>query len=336
MVKPLLLQYHSRPVTCVRFNRDGDLFLSASNDGRTCLIRTDTGERIGTYEGHEGAVKSCDINADSTMVVTAGADSKVVFYHARNGEVIYELLHGGIVKGVEFCQDVSRNNRIVTCADKFKSTPNCIAIWEFDFSNPMNLRCDRQLMIDSSPPLPMKASMVRWGPFDETLISIHEEGTFCVWDMQGALVRKIDEHHLAIKSIQFNENRTLMLTASRDKTIKLWETQEYSKLKTYTSNRPFNDAVISPLYLDSVNPKYHIIAGGGVEAREVTQTTEGGFESVIFNMVLEEEIGTIKGHFGPMNCIAISPDGRSYVTGGEEGMIRLIHFDEDYFKRKDI
>lgn len=46
--------------------------------------------------------------------------------------------------------------------------------------------------------------------------------------------------------------------------------------------------------MDQVNPKYHVIAGGGVEAREVTQTTEGGFESVIFNMVLEEEIGKVE------------------------------------------
>ena len=43
-------------MTAVKFNKDGDLFISAGNDGRCCLMRTDTGERIGVYEGHDGAV----------------------------------------------------------------------------------------------------------------------------------------------------------------------------------------------------------------------------------------------------------------------------------------
>ncbi|CAD7941321.1 unnamed protein product [Amoebophrya sp. A120] len=332
--KPFLLQYHSRPLTCVRFNRDGDFFISSANDGRCCLIRTETGERIGTYEGHDGAIKSCDIDAESSMVVTAGADSRVVFYDAQTGDVIYSLNHGGIVKSVEFNQHPECQDRIVTCADKFKTTPNNISIWQFDFTTDDPV-CERVLMLAEE--LPMKATMVKWGPFDETLISIHEEGTFCVWDISNAqLIKLVEAHQQPIKSLNFNENRTLLLTASRDKTVKMWETQEYSCLKKFQSNRPFNDAVLSPLYTDPVNPRYHVLAGGGVEAREVTQTTEGGFESVLFNMVLEEEIGTIKGHFGPMNTIAISPDGRSYVTGGEEGLIRLIHFDPDYFTRKDL
>lgn len=338
MVRPLLLQYHQRPVTYVTFNQDGDLFLSSCNGGKCCLMRTDTGARIGVYEGHDAiAVKSCDINLDSTVVATAGADGKVAFYEARTGAVLYVLEHGGILKGVEFNQHPDSNDRIVTCADKFQNYPNSICVWKFDFSEgASNATCKRECIIDEK--LPMKASMVKWGPFDETLISIHEEGTFCVWDVSPKpnLVTLIDAHGGPIKSIQFNFDRTLMVTASRDRTVKLWETQEYQTLKTYTSNRPFNDAAISPLYRDEANPKYHVIAGGGVEARDVTQSSEGGFESVIFNMVLEEEVATIKGHFGPVNSLAISPDGKSFVTGGEEGMIRLIHLDQDYLNRKDI
>ena len=71
---------------------------------------------------------------------------------------------------------------------------------------------------------------MKWGPFDETLISIHEEGTFCVWDVHEAgLIKVVDAHQQPIKSLTFNENRTLMLTASRDRTVKLWETQEYTR-----------------------------------------------------------------------------------------------------------
>lgn len=42
-----------------------------------------------------------------------------------------------------------------------------------------------------------------------------------------------------------------------------------------------------------------------------------------------------KGHFGPINVIGINPNGRSYASGGEDGYIRLHHFDQDYLEKTD-
>ena len=40
------------------------------------------------------------------------------------------------------------------------------------------------------------------------------------------------------------------------------------------------------------------------------------FESVLFDLfisqVLQEEIGGVKGHFGPINALAFNPDGKRY------------------------
>ncbi len=43
-------------------------------------------------------------------------------------------------------------------------------------------------------------------------------------------------------------------------------------------------------------------------------------------------LGSVKGHFGPVNACAFSPTGKNFVSGAEGGYIRLHHFDQDYFK----
>lgn len=90
--------------------------------------------------------------------------------------------------------------------------------------------------------------------------------------------------------------------------------------------------------------------GGGQDAMNVTGTVarEGKFEARFYHKVFEQEVGRVKGHFGPLNCkddcfpcvpnsltyhiaIAVHPQGTAYISGGEDGYVRLHHFDRAYF-----
>ena len=89
------------------------------------------------------------------------------------------------------------------------------------------------------------------------------------------------------------------------------------------ADRPVNSAAISPLR-DHVSvpvccavaipptPHAQVVLGGGQEAMEVTTTTTkaGKFDARFYHLVLEEEIGRVKGHFGPINSLAFHPDGK--------------------------
>ena len=77
--------------------------------------------------------------------------------------------------------------------------------------------------------------------------------------------------------------------------------------------------------------------GGGQDAMSVTTTAgkQGHFECCLWEMIYEEEVGRIKGHFGPINALAVNPDGRSYCSGSEDGYVRLHHFGADYLERRD-
>merc|ERR1712061_65518 len=116
---------------------------------------------------------------------------------------------------VEWNQKPGNQNKVVTCNDKFNSKldgmcPNRIMVWQFE---PV------KKMLTIGDQLPMKATKVKWGPFDETLVSIFEEGTVIIWDSQtGEQNKLIQAHATAVTSMNFSEDRMLMITSSKDHT----------------------------------------------------------------------------------------------------------------------
>jgi len=60
--KPLMLHGHERSITQIKYNRDGDLLFSSAKDTKPNVWYSLNGERLGTYNGHGGAVWCIDVD----------------------------------------------------------------------------------------------------------------------------------------------------------------------------------------------------------------------------------------------------------------------------------
>lgn len=140
----------------------------------------------------------------------------------------------------------------------------------------------------------------------------------------------MNDHMGQINDMQASRDGTMFVTASKDCSAKLFDSESLMCLKTYKTERPVNSASISPI-LD------HVVMGGGQDAMEVTTTStrSGKFDARFFYMIYEEEFGRVKGHFGPINSILFHPDGKSFASGGEDGFVRVQVFDANYFDLTD-
>lgn len=178
------------------------------------------------------------------------------------------------------------------------------------------------------PILQSKITSMVWGSLDETIITGHENGQISLWDLRmGKELNSVNDHTGNINDMQTSKDGTMIVTASKDTTAKMFDSESLICLKTYKTERPVNSASISPIL-------EHVALGGGQDAMEVTTTSAraGKFDARFFHLIYEEEFGRIKGHFGPINSISFHPDGKSYASGGEDGFVRVQSFDQSYYE----
>ena len=57
-----MLHGHERSITQIKYNRDGDLLFSVAKDAHPAIWYSENGERVGTFDGHNGAVWCVDVS----------------------------------------------------------------------------------------------------------------------------------------------------------------------------------------------------------------------------------------------------------------------------------
>ena len=177
-----------------------------------------------------------------------------------------------------------------------------------------------------------KATSLTWTYNDEFIIAGFDNGMLIKYDaaVGKEVTRTTKLHADRINSINWNKDKTLFVTASKDCYAKVIDPYTFEVVKEIKTERPVNGAVFSPTHP-------HIILGGGQDAQTVTTTSssQSGFSSRFYHMVYGEEFGRVKGHFGPINTMSIHPFGKSYCTGSEDGFIRVMPFDLTYLNCPD-
>jgi len=317
-----MMHGHERSITQIKYSTEGDLLFSCAKDHHPNVWYSINGERLGTYDGHQGAVWCLDPKWDTTHLVTGAADNTCRLWDIETGKQISII---DTKSAVRTCNFSYSGNMVCLTTDKQMGYP-C----EITVVDGRDFNVDNPIMKIPIPPGGPKVSSMIWSGFDENLITGHENGDLVQWDIKTQKkIKLVAEHKTLISDIQSSKDGTMFITASKDKTSILWDSESLDNMKCYKTERPVNSASISPL-------ADHVVLGGGQEAMDVTtsSTRIGKFDARFFHMVFEEEFARVKGHFGPINSIQFRPDGRGYASGGEDGYVRVHVFDDAYFDFK--
>ncbi len=76
-MKPISLHGHEKSITQIKYNREGDLLFSCAKDRQPNVWYSINGERLGTYDGHGGAVWCLDVDWETKYFLSGAADNTI-------------------------------------------------------------------------------------------------------------------------------------------------------------------------------------------------------------------------------------------------------------------
>lgn len=137
-----------------------------------------------------------------------------------------------------------------------------------------------------------KATCINMTIGDQHIIAGFDTGLIVKYDTEtGKEIIRSKIHTDRVNRLNFNRDKSLLITGSRDFSAKLLDPNTLEVIKIYRTDRPVNGAVISPTHP-------HILLGGGQDAHTVTTTSaaQGKFETRFFHSIYGDEFGRVKGY----------------------------------------
>lgn len=289
---PLLCRGHSRPIPHFSysdaFEDDSFYIVSACLDGKPMLRNGVTGDWVGTFVGHKGAVWCSRINSRATNVATASADYSVKLWNAISGEELHSFLHSKVVKTVDFS---SSGSTLIT-----GGTEKTLRL--YDLEKP-----------ESEPTIwdgnSESIKTVLWTNEEPTVLSICTKGFVHVWDIRSLQeVRKV-EMKSPISNISYSFDKKILTTIG-NRQISFWDGSNFEHIQTHT----IPPTVVSAAVDQGSSPTTFVTGGSDNWVR-------------VFSFEDGKELDVIKGHHGPVNHVAFAPDAKTFASGSDDGTIRL-------------
>ena len=232
------LEGHQGQLVTATFSPDGTQVVTTSEDDTARLWDVHSLRTIKVFKGHKDDLTSAEFSPDGTRIVTASQDQTAIIWDVQTGAKLLELTgHQAKVNNARYSPD---GKHIVT-----SSGDNAARIWD---ANTGKLSTWLEGHVDS-------ITFATYSPADPNLIlTVSRDRTGKVWrkstdgnHTDWHSINELHGHTDILTSAAFSPDGKYIVTASRDRSIRIWNSlTEHGRLAYYGHTGAVNDAVFSP------------------------------------------------------------------------------------------
>jgi len=306
---PIVCPGHTRPLAELQFcaiqeeKKMRTLLVSACHDKLPMVRDGTTGDWIGTFAGHKGAVWSCRLDPMGYLACTASGDFSLKVWDAITGKELYAFPHKHIVKSCEFSPDSS----------KLASGGHEGLLRIYNLKYPKK---DPLMIPQTSSDTKVTITKIVWLN-ETTVVAAASDGIIRFWDIPDfhdtndsadvpsnpKVTLKVDAE---VRDMELSASQNILTIAAGTK-VSFFDLQTHELIHSYPMPIHFKDEGGATLHPSG---KKFVAGGSDLWVR-------------VFDFDTGEELECHKGHHGPIRCLRYAPDGKTYATGSEDGTIRL-------------
>ncbi|KAL7414180.1 WD40-repeat-containing domain protein [Mrakia frigida] len=308
---PLVCSGHQRPVVHLHFSPllqsdETYMLISSCKDGQP-MLRDWTGDWVGTFLGHKGAVWQSKLSADTSRAATGSADFSAKIWDTFTGAPLHTFAHNHIVRTVALSPTTSSSSSsgayLLTGGQEKK-------LRIFDLARPES---DPLYLVGKGDPEGEKGKAhdgtvrsVVWDTQDGNVaVSAGEEGVVRWWDLR-TLTQTAE--------LKLPDPVSSMELAHGGGTLGVTSGKSVVFLDIARHDPPLSVALPHPPTSVSLHPF--------LRDRFIAGSTNDPWVRV-YDLDTATERECYKGHHGPVHSVSYSPDGEMYASGSEDGTIRL-------------
>ena len=288
--------------------------------------------KTASFKAHDGAVSGLSLSGDGRLIVTTSNDRTLRIWERES------LKDAGAIymdDGPATSLSVRNNRALTTHAD------GSTVIWDLDTRQ----RLYRFKRNDAS------VWAATFAGSEDRVASAGHDWTVALWETasESAPARLFEGHESAVQALASDASGRWLASGGADKTVKLWDLETRQIKRTYRNHSDFVSAL-------AVSPDSNLVAAASLDGSiKLWSTTssrpqrtytahKARVTSIAFSangelLVSAAEDGTVRirglkrtrsywaltlnGMGQGARTVAFAPDGRSLITGGQDGVVTL-------------
>lgn len=337
---------HDEPIRGVAFHPDGELAVSAGNDGRLVLWDVNPssptfGAGLQQIQAHEGRIQDIQFDATGTFLVTGSTDQTVALWtlDVNTRTISEQARFGGHSANVNGVAINSNGSRIVSGDED-----GIILLWardgsticRFENESPVNTvafnpsksniasgsddgfvsiwnfstgNCELEEEISEHGGVSINS--VVYTSDGGQIISGGDDNSVVFYDLnEDDVVNRFNGHTASIRSLALSQDDRRLLSASSDTTVRVWDTVSSERAHDFIGHE-FN-GLDGGDTVGIYNADDSMILSGSQDGNIRLWDVESGLTIQVF-----------QGHEGAVNALAFSADETTILSASDDGTVIL-------------
>lgn len=335
------LGHASGPTMAVAYSPDGALIASAGADNTIKLWDAASGREMRSLVGHTNIVFSVAFSPDGRLILSGGNDKMIRLWDVATGRQLYSALGDRIVvNSVAFSPD---GRQAVSVGSE-----NKVILWD------VATGLAERIIPDPSGHVTFMTSIAFSVDGRHVLTGGHDlqadKHQLSLWDVvEGKLLRTFSGHSEMIKSVAFSPDGRQAVSASQDKTLRIWDIATGRSTQTLRTSSAQSGGAWSPdgRYVAGVGIGVTLWdPGTGQAVRELKSSApswQGGpvvgwslafgpggqlvvgsaGELLTWDAASGTQTHTLVSAAYPMSSLALTPDGKQFAVTGWREVVSL-------------